>query len=503
VPAHPTEEQASQATPRVPWRRIIGYAMGHGAPSLTLNGIYTYAMLYYTQARGLPFSVAGVAFAVASFWDAIVDPAIGHVSDNTRSRWGRRHPYILVGGVAMALSFYLIWAVPPFVVRGGHFVPYFILINLAYRTAFAVFNIPFAALGFEVCTDYLQRSQLQGVGMAVSMLTSVLGPSLGWILFFSDHGTGGREATSVVANFLHMGTVFAVASVVFTVVALVATRRYMRTTAPAAGKPGNGLGAIYRDSGRIISNRYLRPVLIFFCIGQTGSILLSMVQIYLYVYFMHLSAVQKAIVHGGTLVMAGGGALVAVRLARKFDKKYTVCIGAAIAAGACLLAVILFLGGSLQPGTIWMVGGRDVPIAVIVFGACNMLNWFGVGIYQATAWSMVADVAEVNELRSGLRQDGGHAAVFAFSYKLVISLGTVLSSACLAAAGFVNGSDRQTLRALHGLLFLGFGLGACFSFLVIPVALRYRISREFMARVKFDLALRKSSAPAAAGPSVA
>jgi GPH family glycoside/pentoside/hexuronide:cation symporter len=91
------DNQGSQATPRTRWRNIIGYSMGNGALSLTLNGIYTYAMLYYTQARGLSFAKAGVAFAVASLWDAIVDPAIGHISDNTRTRWGRRHPYILFG----------------------------------------------------------------------------------------------------------------------------------------------------------------------------------------------------------------------------------------------------------------------------------------------------------------------------------------------------------------------------------------------------------------------
>jgi len=465
--------------------------MGHGALSLTLNGIYTYAMLYYTQARGLPFAKAGVAFAIASLWDAIFDPAIGHISDNTRTRWGRRHPYILVGGVLMAVSFYLIWAVPAFVVHSGDFVLYFICINILYRTSFAIFSIPFVALGFEVCTEYLQRSQLQGTCMAVSMITSVLGPGLGWIIFFPDHGTGGREATSVVANFLHMGTTFAIASLGFTVVVLVATRRYIGNARGVPAAPGSSLGAIYGDSGRIIANRYLLPIIIFFCIGLTGSIFFSTMQGYLYVYFMHLTSLQKVIIHSGGMLLCGLGAVVGAPLARKFDKKSTVCIGAAIASGGCLLAAILFLGGVLNPGTMCLVGGHGVPIAVIAFGACGMLFWLGSGVYQSTAWSMVADVAEANELSSGVRQDAGHAAVFAFTYKLTISAGTILASASLAWAGFVNGSDHQTPHALHGLVFLGFGLGSLFAFLVIPVALRYPITREFMAKVKADLARRK------------
>ena len=83
------------------WKDIIGYTLGEGATSLTMNGISGFAMLYYTQALGLSFSLAGIAFAVSSIWDALVDPAIGHLSDNTHSRWGRRQPYILLGGVLM------------------------------------------------------------------------------------------------------------------------------------------------------------------------------------------------------------------------------------------------------------------------------------------------------------------------------------------------------------------------------------------------------------------
>jgi len=86
-------------------RDIVGYSLGEGTTSLTFNGISAYFMLYYTQALGLPYAEASLAFAVSSLWDALVDPLIGHLSDNTHSRWGRRIPYILVGGLLMALCF--------------------------------------------------------------------------------------------------------------------------------------------------------------------------------------------------------------------------------------------------------------------------------------------------------------------------------------------------------------------------------------------------------------
>ena len=135
-----------------------------------------------------------------------------------------------------------------------------------------------------------------------------------------------------------------------------------------------------------------------------------------------------------------------------------------------------------------------MPIAVIVFGACDMLNWFGVGIFWSLALSMIADVAEIDELSSGVRKDGGYSAVFAFTYKLVQSAAVFIAGACLAWVGFVPGSDKQTPEALRWLVLLTFGLGALFSFLVIPVAIRYPVTREFMAKVKAALALKKAQA---------
>ena len=96
--------------PKARTSEVWGYAVGEGATSLTMNGIAAFAMLYYTQALGLPFAQAGWAFALASLWDALIDPAIGHLSDNTHTRWGRRHPFMYFAGAPAALAFYFLWS---------------------------------------------------------------------------------------------------------------------------------------------------------------------------------------------------------------------------------------------------------------------------------------------------------------------------------------------------------------------------------------------------------
>jgi Na+/melibiose symporter-like transporter len=288
-----------------------------------------------------------------------------------------------------------------------------------------------------------------------------------------------------------MGTVFAIFTAIFVFIVALATRHYMQDTRGRIAETGKGIKMFFCNSLEVVADRHLRLIISFCCIGSVSAIFVATLQMYLYVYYMHLTALQKTLTHGGGMVLCGLGAIYAAPLARKLDKKYAVCIGAAIAAGANLLAGTLFLGGILQPTTVWLLGGFTVPIAVVVFAACNMFNWFGIGIFSVISGSMIADVAEVNELKSGVRKDGGYAAISAFMTKLVASLATFIASVCLAWVGFVSGSDNQTPEAIRRLVWLTFGLGSLFAALVIPIALRYSISHAFIVDVKEALARKK------------
>ena len=87
---------------------MFTYSLGECANSLAMNGIFGFAMLFYTKSLGLDPTWAGLAMSVSVFWEAVTEPVMGHISDNTCSSWGRRHPYMLIGGLLMALCSYLI-----------------------------------------------------------------------------------------------------------------------------------------------------------------------------------------------------------------------------------------------------------------------------------------------------------------------------------------------------------------------------------------------------------
>ncbi len=183
-------------------------------------------MLYYTKALGLAPEIAGIATFVAAFWDAVSDPIMGHISDNTKSRFGKRYPYIVIGGVLMVVSFFFFWYVPAFfkteLVIGSTNISamtmlffYLVLMNLILRTAYTIFIVPFTALGFEICTDYDGRSKLQGIRFALNMAANLCGPAMAWYIFFPNNIEGQTQDTQIAQNYIDMGTLFTICSFVF------------------------------------------------------------------------------------------------------------------------------------------------------------------------------------------------------------------------------------------------------------------------------------------------
>jgi len=319
---------------------IIAYSTGEGANSLVMNSIYGFAMLYYTEALGLGYTLAGFAIAVATFWDAITDPLMAFISDNTRSRFGRRHPYLLLGGALMILCYYFIWAVPDsFRADADLLFWYLVFINLLFRTAINIFIVSYGALGFEVCTDYNDRAKLQSVKFVFNMVVNLAGPALAWSLFFknSDDGT---KATDIAANYIDMATAFSIVALVFVLMVVFSTRKYMvdsRDLGEKAKFSFNMFIGYFRD---IFSDRFSRIVFLFTTIVFVGIVLVSSLQIYVYVFFMEFSAGHKSFVHGATMVGFGIGSAIVPMLVKKWDKKPVVFVSV-IWGVICNLALIL------------------------------------------------------------------------------------------------------------------------------------------------------------------
>lgn len=464
---------------------MITYSTGECASSLLGNTLSAFAMLYYTDALGLSSALAGTALGVSVLWNGIIGPIMGHISDNTRSRYGRRHPYMLVGGLAMVVGFFFVWYVPEVFARNATWLFWYLMIvNMMVRTAFTVFMIPYIALGFEICTDYAGRTKLQGVKGALNMIANLCGPALSWTIFFGNNEN--VRATSVSQNYLNMGTVFTVICLFFVMLVFWSTLKY-RDDCRGSKLMGNSIAAFLLNMREIITDRFSRWVFAYQFTGLLGLALASILQMYLYEHFMRFAGIEKTLAHGGTMVGAGLGGLFASVVVRHFDKKPAIYIGCLFSVVSNLILAALFLPGFLKPGQSFLIAGIGMPIASVVFIFFHAAYWFGIGVMGTVAFSMLADVSEIHELKTGTKKDGGYSSVFGFASELSISIGTMLSGYCLMAIGFVAGKVQSSDVVLR-LAAITFLAGPIISLIALVLIHKYPVDRDFIERIRKEAA---------------
>ncbi len=478
---------------KTPLRTIYGYAIGDGAFSLSMNGIANFALLYYTQVLGLGPKYAGLALSITIVWDAVSDPVMGYLTDGTRSRFGRRHPYILIGGLLLALSFFFLWIVPEGFTEPVQLFWYLLAMNMLVRTAVTVFIVPYAALGFEICTDYDERSKLQSVRILFRQIVNFSGGALAWSLFFRDGeaADGTRiDGTKVVENFLNMGTWLTVGIAVFIIACVYFTRGYAKSNREEALSRG-GLISFLKGFKEIIADKYAIYVFSSKFIIQVGGMLTAQIQMFTYVEFMQFSHTEKTIAHGAGMLTFAVGSLFHAWLIKRIDKKSTALIGIGISVFGNLMLYVLFIGGILSPQFSWSVpdsllllGGFEIPVSLCAFTLFQGLWWGGIGMLTPLMLSMVADVSEINYVNTGKSRDGSFAAIFSFFMKAAMGVGMLVNGWLLEIAGYESGAEIQDPSAIRNIAIVTFVAGPCALIAVIPIFRKYPVDRKFMQMIK-------------------
>jgi GPH family glycoside/pentoside/hexuronide:cation symporter len=457
---------------------LCTYSLGEGASSLVMNGINGFAMLFYTEALGLPAAMAGAALSVSVFWEALSEPAMGYISDNTRSRWGARFPWILGGGVLMAAAFAAIWTVPTSLRSDPTQVfAYLVAANLLLRTSLTAFFVPYLAVGFEIVPSYNGRSRLQAVRQVANMAANFLGPALAWKVFFPD--VTGAEGQVIVGtrqpdNYLHMGLTFGAVAAVLVLLMIWGSRASIQDNRAVRreGMIKHGrIRGFWLEFKPIVQNSLARRIFTLTFLACAGMVLMSSLQGYLFVYFMHFDSTQRVVAHGSTMIsMAIGGALSAWASAR-FDKKGAAAIGAGLSAlGAGILALAF-----LPP---WVPRSGTIGLTVFVGG--EGLYWCGAGVVLPVLTAMIGDVSEIARRRSGLSQMGGFAAAFSLAMRMAISFSLLLSGWLLGIIGFDPGLIPS--GSVVGRL----GAAAFFGSVLMCIVFLERLRRYPLNRRLFD-----------------
>jgi len=472
----------------LPTRDLWSYSTGETLNSIGTAGIANFAMLFYTQVMGMSPELAGLALFIAVFWDAITDPLMGTITDRTNTRFGRRHPYMLIGGAGFALTFVALWLIPESFRGEKVLFAYLLSVNVLFRTAFTVFIVPYSALGFEMCKSYDDRSRLQGVRYGAYMVVNILFGGFGWLLFFPD----GRAAdgtfvdgTKIEANYHGMGITLGIATFLLAMVCVYATYKHAEkgvTPDAAASHSGGGgfLRSFLHDLKDVYSDKLVWYVFGFFGLAKFSMMVVSQVQMFTYIEYMGFTAGQKTFVHTGGMVAFAIGSLALGSMVRRLDKKKTGIVAMCIAAAGGLGLYTVFIGGLLHPRA--TIDG--FPVAVPVFGLLQMMWWGGCGVLVPLAIAMIADLSEMKKWQTGEVTEGRYAAGVSFFMKAANALGLFVTGYVLKFTGYVSGAEMQAPDTVHNLAvmtFIGGPILMAVSFLMIRY---YPVTHESMSALR-------------------
>lgn len=400
--------QSGYSAEHIPLLNKIGYAFGAMADNLMMNAFSMLVMPVYNIALYVDPVLLGWAIAIPRIFDAITDPVMGNISDNTRSRWGRRRPYIFVGAVLCALLLPVIW-MSPFRSDWGVFW-WLTVLGTIYFLAYTVYIIPYQALGYEMTTDYDERTRLLAWPNYVGLTMSFVLPWLPRMIEFKVFGGAAQGAIWICTGVGFIIFVSGLMPVLFG-----------REIAEAKKQERISLWVAVKES---VANRSFLIVALSNVIVLTGLATLGGVGLYVNIFYIFdgdRAAGMALAGLGGTIyaIVSYFSVMLAVWLATRLGKK---------SAAQILLAITLAGSTSL-----WLTLRPDYPylqlLSTVLIGLGLQGTWM-------TFFTMVGDVCEEDELKSGLRREGIFSSIGGFSRKMAVAAAAVFAGNLLKWIGF-------------------------------------------------------------------
>jgi GPH family glycoside/pentoside/hexuronide:cation symporter len=307
--------------------------------------------------------------------------------------------------------------------------------------------------------------------MIMNMAANFFGPALAWRVFFTNNEQ--VRATHDPSNYLAMAGWFSAVAVVFLLLMLFGTRKYMRDSRTERQGTVRREGFL-KDMKGVLTDRYSMYVFLFSFIIMLSVVLISSLQIYLYEHFLKLDAGNKSIAHGGTMVAFALGSAAAVFLVSRFQKKGAVIFASVLSIACNLILAVFFLSGLLKPSDSY-----TFPVFVFL----NSMFWFGTGIMLPITTAMIADVSELNEIKTGVNKDGTYSAMLSFAIKLAGSVATFASGLVLTWIGF-NGQTENSPEVLLRLCMIALLAGPAIAAIALFAIMKYPITKDFLEKFR-------------------
>lgn len=462
-----TEAREAAAVPsadRVARGSMLAYGFGAVAYGVKDFGFNTFLLYFFNQVMGLPAGQVGLAILCALMLDAFIDPAIGSLSDRTKSKWGRRHPWMYASAIPIALGWLLLWN-PPSLPQTGMLIWVFAL-SVVVRSTVSAYEVPSQALSPELSADYDERTRIMayrylfGWAGGMAMLVASYG-------YFLAPAPGQETGLLTRGNYVGFSICGAIAMMTAILVSAIGTHHEIKRLPKPEIAPQTVSGH-FRELGETMRNRaFLILMGAGICFYSAQGISFSLSN-YLYTHVWGMKGVDFMYLAGSLFVGVIGAFVLAQRFARRVGKPVAAM---ATMAGAAILIATPYL---LRLAGLFPDVGSPVmlPLLLAIF-ALNAMCSVSSTILGA---SMMADVVEHSEIQTGRRSEGVFFAGGFFVQKCTTGIGIFASGFILSGVGFPENAKPGTvpfatidrLTIIFALLYLALGFSAAYLYRRFP-----------------------------------
>jgi glycoside/pentoside/hexuronide:cation symporter, GPH family len=470
-------------SPKLNLKTKIAYGAGDLGAAITSNLLSVFLLFFFTNVAGLDAGLAGSILLISKVWDAVNDPIVGVLSDRTKSRLGRRLPWMLYGAIPFGFFFMLQWLVPT-TDKWGLFW-YYIIIAILFNSFYTAVNLPYTALTAELTQDYNERTILSSFRFTFSIGGSILSLILAQIIFavFKSNANASGSCDANSLQYLVLGGICAVISVLSLYLCVWGVRD--RVLVVENARLQHHMSDVVEELDfwqqlRIVfRNRpFLYVIGIYFFSWLAVQVTASIIP-YFVVNYMKLAEADFILVTIAVQGTALAMLFVWSAISKRFGKKavYFMGMGVWIVAQAGLFF--------LKPGQV----GLMYVLAVMA--------GFGVSTAYLIPWSMVPDVIELDELETGQRREGIFYAFMVLLQKVGLAAGLFLLGIVLSWSGFKEKIPCQPTPSQpeSALLAIQIAIGPLPTIALVCgliLAYFYPITREYHAEIVYRLNQRRN-----------
>ncbi len=475
---------------RIPFPKKVAYGFGAFANNLLADAIGR-MVIVLNLGLGMNPALVGLIAALPRLTDAITDPLMGYISDNTRSRWGRRRPYIFCGAIAVGIIYAILWQLPDGKSESFYFW-YFLVGSFVFYLAYTVFVTPWVALGYELTPDYHERTRLMGVQNFIGQSAYLITP------YFLAIMASRRMGDDMVDGAGNLAIIVGVTVVAIGVMPAIFLReRFKDIAAAEAGEKhmaGAGAMAVVARNiadffrGFVTTLRFIpflklcaATFLVF-----NGFILIAHFQSYVIIYYIFAGDTETGaawVGHSGLVQQASAFLVIifAAWLGTKIGKRRAFFVTTGVS----------MVGYALK----WVCYNPDVPWLLLVPAP---LMAFGLGGLFTLMPSMIADVVDMDELNTNERREGMYGSIYWWVVKLGMAAAIAGGGVLLNATGFdVALGGEQSERTIYLMRFFDAFIPCAASGVAIWAIATFTITEERAHEIRLELEQRRGSAAAA------